>query len=43
MSGEVFVDTNVLYSEDLQDGQIILQRLTIRNPFAPPIATAQVT
>lgn len=26
----------VLYSEDLQDGQIINQRLTIRNPFVRP-------
>lgn len=25
-----------LYSEDLQHGQIIDRRLTIRNPFAPP-------
>ena len=26
---------NTLYSEDLQDGQVIDHRLTIRNPFAP--------
>ena len=24
---------STLYSEDLQDGQVIVQRLTIRNPF----------
>ena len=34
---------SLLYSEDLQDGQIIFQRLTIRNPFSSPIATAQMT
>jgi predicted nucleic acid-binding protein len=25
----------ILYSEDMQDGQVIDQRLTIRNPFLP--------
>jgi len=41
----VFVDTNVavyalatgcdtLYSEDMQDGQVFEDRLTVRNPFA---------
>jgi predicted nucleic acid-binding protein len=25
---------NILYSEDLQDGQVIERRLTIRNPFS---------
>ena len=41
----VFVDTNVavyalaagcdtLYSEDMQDGQVFGDRLTVRNPFA---------
>lgn len=25
-----------LYTEDLQDGQVIDDRLTIRNPFKPP-------
>ena len=40
-----FVDTNVavyalaagcdtLYSEDMQDGQVFEDRLTVRNPFA---------
>lgn len=29
-------DCDTLYSEDLQDGQIIDGRLTIRNPFKPP-------
>jgi predicted nucleic acid-binding protein len=29
-------DCATLYSEDLQDGQIIGKRLTIRNPFAVP-------
>lgn len=27
------VDCSTLYSEDLQDGQVINQQLTIRNPF----------
>jgi len=26
----------ILYSEDMQDGQVIDHRLTIRNPFRPP-------
>ncbi len=34
---------SLLYSEDLQDGQFISQRLTIRNPFISPTAAAQVT
>lgn len=29
-------DCRILYTEDLQDGQVIDGRLTIRNPFTPP-------
>ncbi len=32
-------DCETLYTEDLQDGQLIDDRLTIRNPFAPPMET----
>lgn len=28
-------DCETLYTEDLQDGQLIEERLTIRNPFRP--------
>jgi predicted nucleic acid-binding protein len=28
-------ECSILYSEDLQDGQVIEERLTVRNPFAP--------
>ncbi len=29
-------DCETLFTEDLQDGQVIDDRLTIRNPFTPP-------
>lgn len=31
-------DCDTLYSEDMQDGQVIDARMTIRNPFAMPSA-----
>lgn len=30
-------DCETLYTEDMQDGQVIDDRLTIRNPFKPPV------
>lgn len=32
-------DCETLYTEDLQDGQVIDDRLTIRNLFKPPMDT----
>ena len=32
-------DCETLYTEDMQDGQVIDDRLTIRNPFKPPMDT----
>ena len=33
MSDRVFIDTNILFSEDMQHDQVIDSSLTIINPF----------
>jgi predicted nucleic acid-binding protein len=35
VSAALLADCKTLYSEDMQDGQVIERQLTIRNPFAP--------
>jgi predicted nucleic acid-binding protein len=36
VSSALMVGSEVLYSEDLQDGQIIDGQLRVANPFLPP-------
>lgn len=35
IAAALLADCETLYSEDLQDGQVLGSQLTIRNPFAP--------
>ena len=36
VSAALLADCKTLHSEDMQDGQVIERRLTIRNPFTTP-------
>jgi predicted nucleic acid-binding protein len=36
VSAALATDCEILYSEDMQDGQVFAGRLTVKNPFAAP-------